>query len=257
MAGILTLFSGSSGNCALVKNGSECALIDAGASATAIIKAVSAQGFEPAAIRSVFITHEHCDHIKGLFVLCKKLPGLSICTSGGTAYAICEKNPELRDRIRIMSDGSSQEAAGLTFTAFRTSHDAAESMGFIIGDGKCKIFGYATDTGTVTETVKTALLGCRAVVVESNHDVAMLMTGGYPYVLKRRIHSSGGHLSNEDCAGLITELAAAGTKKFLLAHLSAENNLPALALETARLAVGTAAYVAVAPRFSPSEEFND
>ncbi len=256
MAGILTLFSGSSGNCALIKNKNKCVLIDAGASATATLKAISEAGCEPSSVEAVFVTHEHSDHIKGLPVLCKKLPKLKIITSGGTAYAICERSPELRERITTVGNGCGIEAAELVFTAFRTPHDANESMGFYISDKEKKLFGYATDIGVVTDDIKNALRGCKSVVVESNHDVAMLQNGSYPYILKRRILSSGGHLSNEDCAKLITELAASGTENFILAHLSAENNLPELALETARLAVGTAAYVTVAPRFSPSEEFN-
>ena len=101
---------------------------------------------------------------------------------------------------------------------------------FFDGEKK-RAFGVATDIGYVTEDIKEGLYGCEAVVIESNHDVEMLKSGPYPRFLKERILSHRGHLSNPDSALFASQLASHGTKSFLLAHLSAENNTPSLALD--------------------------
>ena len=98
--------------------------------------------------------------------------------------------------------------------------------------------GYATDLGYVTPEVRQALLGCESVVLESNHDDQMLLCGPYPRRLKERILSRYGHLSNEDAAALIAELADSGTRRIMLAHLSEQNNEPDLAYNEALMALG-------------------
>ena len=95
--------------------------------------------------------------------------------------------------------------------------------------GETVFLAVSTDTGYVTDTMRENLSGCRAVVIESNHDITMLAEGPYPYELKQRIRSKKGHLSNADCAALAAELYESGTKHIMLAHLSEENNLPELA----------------------------
>ena len=128
----------------------------------------------------------------------------------------------------------------LTLSSFCTSHDSAQSVGFRItvneGDHTVAV-GYATDLGVITPAVEEGLLGCEAVVLESNHDEEMLMTGPYPYYLKKRIASRRGHLSNHDCAIFSARLAANGMKRLLLAHLSETNNDEELALGECRAAL--------------------
>ena len=124
--------------------------------------------------------------------------------------------------------------------SFRTPHDSRMSVGFRLefeDEGERRAIGFATDIGYVTDELRGGLCGCEAVVLESNHDVEMLMTGPYPYELKKRIRSNRGHLSNEDSALLAATLYESGTRSFLLAHLSEENNDPTLALEAATLAI--------------------
>ena len=107
--------------------------------------------------------------------------------------------------------------------------------------------GYMTDTGCVTDRMEQMLSGCEAVVLESNHDEQLLLSGPYPYDLKLRIRSNRGHLSNRDAAALAARLAERGTRHFLLAHLSETNNYPAIAYdETASALAGSGATVAVA-----------
>ena len=96
-------------------------------------------------------------------------------------------------------------------------------MGYTVTSGDVKI-AVATDTGCVTKPLLTALAGSYAVLIEANHDETMVKEGMYPYPLKRRILSDSGHLSNDNCAWLATQLAMWGTKKILLGHLSEHNN---------------------------------
>jgi phosphoribosyl 1,2-cyclic phosphodiesterase len=191
--------------------------------------------------------------VAGVKVLSKKLPRMEIYASAGTALYFKDV-PELYSRIRVISEGETVELCGLTVMPFKTSHDALESFGYVICSEGKKLFGFATDTGCVTEDIYEALKGAKVCVLESNHDEGMLMCGPYPYYLKRRILSDRGHLSNTDCASLAESLYKDGTQRFVLAHLSAENNMPELAFETVKAAVRYAD-VSVAPRKDASEEF--
>ena len=129
----------------------------------------------------------------------------------------------IRDRI---------ECAGMWISSFPTLHDCAEGIGFHITTADDRTLSFATDLGCMTEQVYHNLAGSDFVVLESNHDVGMLKTGNYPYILKQRIISDYGHLSNAACADILPKLAKMGTARFLLAHLSHENNTPDIALQT-------------------------
>lgn len=138
-----------------------------------------------------------------------------------------------------------------------TSHDCAESAAFRFDtpDGS---LGYLTDTGYIPQETAEGLLGSDLLVLESNHDVNMLLAGPYPYHLKRRVLGDQGHLSNETAAAFAADSARAGTRAVILAHLSQENNLPALALETVGQALaetGCDVRLAAAPRSCPGEEY--
>ena len=144
-------------------------------------------------------------------------------------------------------------------SSFPTPHDSAASVGYTV-EYEGEKFGLATDIGHITSEIATALTGADAVVLESNHDVDMLMAGGYPYPLKRRILSGSGHLCNEDCANALVELYRRGLKSAILGHLSAENNSPELALITARTVldaagIGEDMQVALALRDRPTGIF--
>ena len=132
------------------------------------------------------------------------------------------------------------QVGDVSVRAFQTPHDSRDSVGyrFVIGEGEETVtVGYATDIGYVSPVVREGLLGCNAVVLESNHDEEMLRMGRYPYDLKQRILSRRGHLSNRDCADFASELCEAGTKHILLAHLSEENNYPTFAYDETHAAV--------------------
>lgn len=246
------LYSGSTGNAALLTAGDAAVLIDAGRSARVLCAALSRAGVSPDALSAIFITHEHRDHTAALEVFLKHHP-TPVHAAGATADCLAGC-PAIAPHLVAHSPLFSERVGTLTFTSFCTSHDSAQSVGFriTVGEGaECVTLGYATDLGVVTPAVEAGLLGCEAVVLECNHDEEMLMTGPYPYHLKQRIASRRGHLSNHDCAVFSARLAANGMKRLLLAHLSETNNQPELALGECRAALaGTAVEIHAA---SPDE----
>jgi len=182
-------------------------------------------------------------------MLTKHYPIKVICPRSTASYLVnsLSCSPEL---IEIMPVGSCIYFDDVLVSSFPTSHDTEDSVGYRI-EGE-KTFSFATDTGYVSDEVYMGLRGADAVVVEANHDVDMLRYGEYPYYLKKRILSPQGHLSNDDCAMLISRLCCEGTKFFILAHLSRENNTPAKALSAVNSALfGSEAKIFVAPEAEP------
>ena len=227
---ITPLFSGSTGNCILVQAGGTNVLVDAGITAKALTGALAQTGLRMDDIAAVLITHEHADHIKGLPVLVKKY-GTPVCATEGTWRIMHGKFREIpKFRPVFVPDGAFY-IGDLAVDSFPLSHDAAQPVGyafFHMGE-KASI---ATDTGYVSKGMIRALEGSATILLESNHDPVMLQTGPYPGILKRRVASRKGHLSNEDCARVVAHLAQCGTKQVILGHLSMKNNTPELAYES-------------------------
>lgn len=236
MARFCPLFSGSRGNSTYIGSAKGGILIDAGASAKRLTQALCAIDVDPAALGAIFITHEHSDHISGLRVFANA-HGLDVYATRGT-LAELERAGALNGRFsarEITVEGV--EVNGLRVRPFRTSHDAADSVGYTVVTADGKRVSVATDTGFVTDETFSALYGSDLIMLESNHDVGMLQNCAYPYATKRRILSDIGHLSNDVCAETVTRLLDGGTTRFFLAHLSRENNLPALAHASTRAAM--------------------
>ncbi|MGN1458558.1 MAG: MBL fold metallo-hydrolase [Acutalibacteraceae bacterium] len=231
MTRLCPLFSGSSGNSYYIGSADNGILIDAGRSAKQIENALKENDLDIKNVRAIFVTHEHSDHIQGLRVLASRHK-IKVYSSMGTISALEEKQliNEKVDISPITFDGV--EAAGMNIVPFRISHDCCEGFGYVVESSDGRKTAFATDTGYISNDIKSALCGCDTVVIESNHDVRMLENGIYPYILKRRILSDKGHLSNDSCADELLELVRSGTTRFLLAHLSRENNMPELALQT-------------------------
>lgn len=208
-------------------------LIDVGMSAKKTTEALQSAGIAPESLGGIFITHEHIDHVRGLRVFTKKYH-VPVYASAGTCSAIAEQGllPEGVEANVLSAEGI--EAAGIKVRPFHTSHDCREGYGYVMQLPDGRTAALSTDLGYLSEEVRGAIAGCDLVVIESNHDVRMLQNGSYPYPLKRRILSDIGHLSNESCACVLPELICKGSTRFVLAHLSKENNLPELALETSR-----------------------
>ncbi len=231
---IVTLYSGSEGNSTYIEAGGARILVDAGRSARYLCNSLRKVGADIAQIDAIFLTHEHTDHISALEVI-EKNHRIPI----HVAERCAEKfdNPrynELRGCLVCHEPISTVNIKDLAVHSFPTPHDSRMSVCYrfeFSEDGDDVNIGVATDIGYVSDSVKQALIGCDAVVLESNHDVDMLIEGPYPYDLKQRILSKRGHLSNADSALLSAHLAQNGTRGFILAHLSRENNTPELALD--------------------------
>jgi phosphoribosyl 1,2-cyclic phosphodiesterase len=227
-----TLFSGSTGNCIYIKNGRDEILVDAGKSAGAIEKSLTALGTTLKNIDAIFVTHEHSDHTSGLEIISKKYhipihisaPSYPKVAYQGSFVSQCAKEHESHYEVSVGS---------LTVSSFEIPHDSAQNLGFII-KSENDILGIATDIGHVTDEIKERLCGCKTAIIESNHDKFMLVAGKYPEFLKHRILSERGHLANEDSAELCLHLARNGTSSITLAHLSRENNSPMIAHQVTR-----------------------
>ena len=239
---LCTLYSGSGGNAAYLETPTARILIDAGKCARTLVSSLRSVGVEMDSIDAVFITHDHTDHVAALEVLAKKHP-LPVHILYRSALRYRDTQPEALCRCFQMHEKApfTVRVGEVTVTAFETPHDSRASVGyrFEFPDGEQTVrVGYATDVGHVSETLRAGLMGCESVVLESNHDVDMLMDGPYPYDLKLRIRGKRGHLSNRECADLAAELAGQGTTRFLLAHLSEENNHPDIAFDETFSALG-------------------
>ena len=238
---IISLYSGSTGNAFVISAPSGTLLIDAGKNAKRLCGALAEVNVNVDDIGAILVTHEHTDHISALPVFLKKHP-VPVHLAYGCAYKLLP-HPSVEPLLNMHPPIHEECICGMRVTSFPTPHDSRASVGYRIeipdenGNIVYRI-GYATDIGYVTPEIEEALTGCDAVILESNHDVDMLMTGPYPYDLKKRIASRHGHLSNPDSAALAAHLCATGTKKLMLAHLSQENNAPDIALGECMGAVG-------------------
>ncbi len=229
MLEIKSLASGSKGNCVLIDNGKTKILIDAGISNRQIITKLASLDIFINDISCVLITHEHIDHIKSVE---KILPFLPVYASFDTIDAIIYKNNKISfDAITPLGDTLNVE--DIKITKLSTSHDAIDSIGFLIEDNDSKI-AYLTDLGYMPKDLLERIKGVNKILLESNHDIELLKNGKYTPSLKQRILSKKGHLSNDDCAVVVTELVKNGTSSILLGHLSEENNLPELAYWTTK-----------------------
>lgn len=233
MSRICNLFSGSTGNSILIGHRGDGILIDAGVSARRIEQALREIDSDISKIRAIFVTHEHSDHIAGVRVLASR-HGIPVYATRGTLEGMAQYGG-LSDRVKAFEIPSGGvEVGDMLVTCFATPHDARQSCGYSIELSDGQKIAIATDLGHVSEEVRSALTGCDTVVLESNHDIMMLQNGPYPYELKRRVMSDVGHLSNAVCADELCSLVKSGTTRIILAHLSRENNYPALAYETSK-----------------------
>ena len=222
LARIYSLFSSSKGNSTYIGTKTCGILIDAGVSYTRLIKALAINEIDITAVKGVFVTHEHSDHISGVKMLTKKADvpvfaqayTLENLFDSGAIYSCGE---DLKESVCI---------ADMEVKCFNTPHDTNESCGYRITFADGKICAVCTDLGHITADVEKNLLGADTVLLESNYDDIMLKNGPYPAYLKSRIRSKFGHLSNCDCGKFAERLIQSGTTRLILGHLSQENNTP-------------------------------
>ena len=217
---VIPLFSGSRGNSTLVKFPTCNILIDVGIKPKRLIERLKSEGVFVNSIDGILLTHSHSDHILGLYDLTEK--------QEINVYAMEQTLLELKVRQKsfIQVDGEFY-VKDVKITPFNLSHDV-----FCVGykmEYMGETFCYLTDMGVFEEKNFPIICKSDKVFVEANHDLEMLKKGKYPYMLKRRIRSDFGHLSNDSCALLCARLYESGTREFILGHLSEENNCPELA----------------------------
>lgn len=254
MTTLHTLASGSSGNALAVSRGDTHLLVDAGISCRQITLGLGRLGISPQDLEAILITHTHKDHIAGLPILLKRTACPLLATSE-TCRDLAFQLPEFVRRFSPLPLCHGQRLGELTVTAFPTAHDAPGSCGFRL-DGPDGGVGIMTDTGFVTPEAEAVLPGVALAVLEANHDVDTLTWGPYPPFLKQRILGPGGHLPNEEAARFAVTLAEHGAEDLILAHLSQENNTPAMALEAVSAALNRAGLhplLSVAPQKALSE----
>jgi len=220
---VCVLASGSKGNSVYIEGGGTRVLVDAGLCGKEITRRLKSVGVEPEKLDAVLVTHGHRDHTSGVGVMSRRY-GLPVY-SAYRAVRSSEPYWGKIDKIYEIEPAQHFSIKELQFYSFPTSHDAAQSMGFIFKANEKK-GGIATDLGFVTRLVRECLKKCHLLVIESNHDDTMLREGPYPWHLKQRIKGKTGHLSNADCGALLSDIFHENLKAVALAHLSEINNHP-------------------------------
>ena len=232
---MMSIASGSSGNCTFVEHNDTVILVDAGISLKRIEEGLNAAERTGRDISGILITHEHNDHIKGLGVLLRKYD-IPVYTTEGTIKGIAAcRNMGKYDGSLFREVGKNDiiSIGDIEVRFHPISHDAREPVCFSFHAGSSKAV-VATDIGCYDDNLSQFLMNSDCMLIEANHDVHMLEVGPYPYELKRRILGEFGHLSNDSSGKLIKSLLNDHIRGLMLGHLSKENNFEELAYETVK-----------------------
>ncbi len=253
-----SLYSGSTGNSLFVQNNNTKILIDAGVSGKKIIDALDSINVCPNEIDAILITHEHSDHIQSVGTFSKKF-NVPVYANSKTWTKISKEAQKIgEENIFTFTTSEDFTIGDLVIHPFRTPHDAIESCGFNIFDGKIKI-SIATDLGHVTPEIQNCLTGSKFALLESNYEPEVLRICSYPSLLKSRIAGPNGHLSNNMAGETISSLIESGLSTVMLGHLSKESNFPEMAYETVLSELEMRKFkrgtidLSVASRFEPSK----
>lgn len=219
-----SLGSGSRGNALLVEAGNTRVLIDAGFGPREMSRRLARFNLAGEEVNAVLVTHEHSDHVGGVFA-CARRFGWTVLLTHGTLTACREDRAH--EWITIIDSHQPFSVGDLGIQPFPVPHDAREPVQFVLTDGAGRL-GVLTDAGHVTSHMVAMLAGCEALVLECNHDAAMLAHGRYPPALKRRVGGPWGHLDNAAAASLLAQLDVSRLRHVVAAHLSEQNNSPPL-----------------------------
>lgn len=241
-----SLGSGSNGNGLVVESGNTRVLLDCGFGLRDSEQRLARLGINPEQLSGILVTHEHDDHAGGVFRLAAR-HGIPVWLTHGTLRMV-ERLLNKPDKLSLKVIDSHQAFAlgDLEIQPYPVPHDAREPVQYVFGDGSQRL-GVLTDTGAGTPHITTMLSGCDALVLECNHDLDMLMHGPYARTLKQRVSSRLGHLDNASSAQLLAGLDNSKLQHIVAAHLSAQNNTPALATQALSQVLGcTQDWIAVA-----------
>lgn len=255
---VTMLGSGSAGNATLVESGDARILIDAGFSGREMERRMAEAEVDAATLSAVVITHDHGDHTRGMGVLARRF-GVPLYMTRRT-HAACAALLDGSEQVRGYSSTEPFVFGSLEVRPFLTVHDAADPVAVTVRDTRSGAkLGIATDLGRPTAAVRAELQECNMLVLEANHDDALLWSGPYPWSVKQRIASSHGHLSNRAAAELARELMHPGLRTIVLAHLSEHCNHAGLAYDAVCATLSRVRYrgsLDVAPQEHPMEPVN-
>lgn len=231
--------SGSSGNSCYVGTATGGLLIDAGIREDVVESLLKSNGIKMHMVKGILLTHDHNDHIKYVYKFLRNYRGITLFCTNRVLNGIM-RHHNVSSRIKDFHIPIFKEIpfriGDIEITAFETSHDGADNMGFSL-DYQGRKFVLATDMGMVTPRARHYISKANYLVVESNYDLQMLMEGRYPEHLKARILTATGHMENEATGNLLKEVYHEGMSHIFLCHLSAENNTPSKALIAVRSAL--------------------
>ena len=230
MVGFFSLSSGSCGNCYYLGTETQGLIIDAGVSMRRLKKALDEKHIPVDSIMGVLVTHDHLDHIRHLGSYCKKMmkPVYSSETIHGALARHTFTSSIIGGFARVLSSSEVNPIGDFNVRYFVVPHDATQTIGYGIEIGGYRVV-IMTDIGRMTDEAVSFASIADTVILESNYDIDMLLSGPYTYELKMRIIQGCGHLSNDECASAIRRFYHKGLKNIFLCHLSENNNTPELA----------------------------
>lgn len=228
---VISLQSGSNGNCIYVEAADVRLLFDAGISGKQARERLAQHGRDISRVNALLISHDHCDHTRamGIYQRSFGVPIWGTESSVSVAQAKCRLG-SLKN-VRNFRSGETLRFGDVTVETIPTPHDGADGVAFVVDDGANRL-GILTDLGHVFAGLAPLLRSLDAVVLESNFDPVMLEHGRYTEPLKKRIRGPGGHISNSEAAQLLLPCVGDRLRWACLAHLSAENNSPEVARKT-------------------------
>lgn len=232
---VSVLASGSTGNTILIQTPQHNVLMDAGVSGKKTKNLLASVGVDIKDIDMIFLSHDHTDHSGGLGVLMRRYPQINAYANSGTWQYLIDTNKIGKlpvDQINAFESGKIKTFGDLEVTSFATSHDAAEPQYYVFSSNG-KRFACLTDTGYVSNNVKSQIEAADGYLMEFNYDDMMLRHGPYSWSLKQRIMSDVGHLSNEQAGETLLDVVKSNTENIFLAHRSQHNNTQFKAHETA------------------------
>jgi phosphoribosyl 1,2-cyclic phosphodiesterase len=248
---IISLQSGSNGNCIYVEADGVNLLFDAGISGNRVRQRLAFHDRDAAGVDAVLISHDHVDHSRNMGVLHRKFH-LPIYVTAKTYKAASRYELGEINQLRHFCSGEILQFGKVKVETLPTPHDSVDGVAFVVDDGTHRL-GILTDLGHVFNDLEDIIGSLDAVVLESNYDPEMLSRGRYPEWLKTRIKGPGGHISNFEAAETLRSASSKKMKWVCLAHLSQDNNTPELALETHRRILNNRWPIFVATRYKTSD----
>jgi phosphoribosyl 1,2-cyclic phosphodiesterase len=248
---VISLQSGSNGNCIYVEAGGVKLLFDAGISGIQVKQRLALHDRDAERVDAVLISHDHADHSRSMGILHRKF-GLPIYVTAKTYRAADQYGVGEIEDLRHFRSGETLQFGGVTVETIPTPHDAEDGVVFVVDDGKHRL-GVLTDLGHVFNGLSDVVGSLNAVLLESNYDPQMLANGSYPAWLKDRITGPTGHISNFEAAELLLASASKRMRWACLGHLSQDNNTPKVALATHCKILGGRLPLVVATRYEVTD----